>query len=532
MNKLKRILSFGLTLGLGALALTGCQDKENKDTNKDNGTVVVDNSDNTDTVEAKTYEKGLSAKSYNFEKEFFFDDYNSRSKADTTRQGIDTFKNKDNIVFDQVTYEELIHILESEGNYLILFGGSWCHNTRAAVPFINDYANEYGITTIYNFDFYLDGTTSTTHVRNTNPTDPARANAGTDYNFLYGELVTKYLTNLTDFVEYKTGSTSSVTYTDDEGADVNVAKLQVPFLFLYNKDNTVDSLNGSGTSNANNTYPIVAGFEEMIDLDDKGVYQYQRNQAKEDRVYFTEEYKTRLKAFFEKTKNLTISTYTDGQYIIDAYNTRSGKTIFEANAKINIKPITYRQLVWLLEQEGNSIILLGGTWCGNTQATIKPFNDFAVKNDLTIYNFDTKLDAGYAKKYFGYTKEAHIRDTANPFVNLYADLIEKYFTNITTLYDVNDEASYKHIEYTNKDGEVVKLKKLQVPYLLSYNKDAKDSDNLAAPITGYYEEMLTLVDTRADYVYSETNIKSVKDNTLNVFKAYGTRTGVEAKTID
>ena len=97
MNKLKRILSFGLTLGLGALALTGCQDKENNNGNKDNGTVVVDNSDNTDTVEAKTYEKGLSAKSYNFEKEFFFDDYNTRSKADTTRQGIDTFKNKDNI---------------------------------------------------------------------------------------------------------------------------------------------------------------------------------------------------------------------------------------------------------------------------------------------------------------------------------------------------------------------------------------------------------------------------------------------------
>lgn len=531
MSKIKRILGFGITLGLGALALTGCQDKNNNEKNKDNKTVVT-TEDKVTTVEAKTYEKGLSAKSYDFEKEFFFDDYNSRSKADTTRQGIDTFKSKDNIVFDQVTYEELIHILESEGNYLILFGGSWCHNTRAAVPFINDYANEYGITTIYNFDFFLDGTNSTTHIRNTNPTDSTKANAGTDYNFLYGELVNKYLTNLTDFVEYKTGSASSLTYTNNESADVNVAKLQVPFLFLYNKDNKVDSLNGSGTTNANNTYPIIAGFEEMIDLDDKGVYQYQRNQAKEDRVYFTEEYKARLKSFFEKTKGLTISTYTDTNYIIDAYNARSGKTIFASDAKINIKVVTYRQLVWLLEQEGNSIILLGGTWCGNTQATIKPFNDFAVKNDLTIYNFDTKLDSGYAKKYFGYTKEAHIRDTANPFVNLYADLIEKYFTNITTLYDVNDEASYKHIEYTNKDGEVVKLKKLQVPYLLSYNKDAKDSDNLAAPITAYYEEMLSLVDTRTDYVYSETNYKSVKDNTLNVFKAYATRTGVEAKTID
>jgi hypothetical protein len=44
--------------------------------------------------------------------------------------------------------------------------------------------------------------------------------------------------------------------------------------------------------------------------------------------------------------------------------------------------------------------------------------------------------------------------------------------------------------------------------------------------------MLSLNDTRTDYVYSEANYKSVKDNTLNVFKAYGERTGVEAKTLD
>ena len=271
----------------------------------------------------------------------------------------------------------------------------------------------------------------------------------------------------------------------------------------------------------------------MIDLDDKGVYQYQRNQAKEDRTYYTEEYKGRLKGIFDyiKDNNIKLSKYEDGQYIIDAYNERSGKTIFEANAKINIKLLTYRQLNWLLEQEGNSLIYLGGTWCGNTQASIKTTNDLAVKNDVIIYNFDTKLDSGYAKKYWGYTKEAHIRDTANSFVRLYTDLIEKYLTNIVTLYDVNDEASYKHIEYTNAEGTVVKVKKLQVPYFLAYNKDAKDTDDLKAPITAYYEEMLSLTDTRADYVYNETNYKSIKDKTFNVINTYLKRLNLSAKEL-
>ncbi|MCR5461504.1 MAG: thioredoxin family protein [bacterium] len=521
MNKFKRILGLGITLGLGALALAGCQgkDKKNNDENKDNGTVVVTPTDETPTVEAKVYEKGLSQKAYNFEKEFFFDDYNKRSLADTNRQGVATFSDKD-IIFDAITYEELVNILESDGKYLFFFGGSWCHNTRAAAPYVNSIAKEYGVDKIFNFDFFLDGTTNSTHVRNTNPTDPARVTAGTEYNFLYGELVTKYLTNLNDFVEYKTDTASALKFNDKEGTETTVAKLQVPFLFYYDKSNA------SG--------PIVSAFEEMVDLDSKGIYKGKN--AEGGRNYITNDYVDGLHGFFDSIKKtygtVEVTDYSDKDYIINTYNTRSGKEIFASDSQINIETITYRQLEWLLNQEGNSIILLGGTWCGNTQASIKTFNDFAVKNNLTIYNFDTKLDSGIAKSKYGYSKDAHIRESNTKLTTLYANLIDKYFTNITTLYNVNDEASYKHIEYADKDGNVVKVKKLQVPYLLNYNKDAKDSDNLAAPITAYYEEMLTLVDTRADYVYSETNYKSIKDNTLNVFKAYATRTGVEAKAID
>lgn len=512
MKKINLAISMSL-LTLGGLALMSCSNN-----------AITTSKTTTQKLELKEFKqsdvKGLSSLDYEFEKEYFYYDYNEKSLADTNRQGIETFKNKEDIVFDAITYEELIDIFESDGTYLILFGGSWCHNTRAAVPFITDYAKEYGITKIYNFDFYMDGANSNTHIRNTNPTDPAKATPGTNYNYMYGELVSKYLTNLTDYVEYKTGSNSSVNYTNSNKEVVNVAKVQVPFLFLYNKDNTIDNsgIENGGTKNTKGTFPIVYGFEEMVDLDKDGVYVKKSNV----KTYITNEYKERLKVIFDyiKDNKIGLSNYDDSKYIKKFYNLKSGKEIFKDNDIINIKPITYRQLIWLLNQDKDSIIFLGGTWCPNTQATIKTTNDYAVKNKVVVFNFDTKLDSGYVKANWGYSTDLHIRDTQNPFVRLYTDLIEKYLTNIKTLYDVNLEASYAHIDYTNSDGEIVKVKKLQVPYLLSYNKNAKDEDGFIAPITSYYEEMLVLNDTSESYVYNDINYKSVKDNTYNVINRY------------
>ena len=82
---------------------------------------------------------------------------------------------------------------------------------------------------------------------------------GSLYNYLYGELVTNYLVNLNDFVEYRVDTESAVTYTDSDGEEVTVPKVQVPFLFLYNRDNT----DADG-----NPAPIVAGLELMKVRDD------------------------------------------------------------------------------------------------------------------------------------------------------------------------------------------------------------------------------------------------------------------------
>ena len=524
MKKYTKIIAaiIAILLIASTVILTACNDKKT-----DPSSARSQEEQNVEQALEVPYD--LSASSYDFSKEYFIDDYNVKHAS----FNVNVFdEEEETVVFETVTYEKLIGILESEGNYLFFLGGSWCHNTRAAAAYVNRYARQLGIKTIYNFDFYLDGTNSSSHVRVTNSNSTA---PGVQYNYLYGELVTRYLTNLNDWVQYVEGSNSDVDYNRPGESEATIeAKLQVPFLFLYNKDNTVrnvptkdDTLpawhNQTGVhaeqGEENAKYPIVYGFEEMVDRDADGVY-YSVNRQK---TYDTENYSLRVKKLFDyiSEKNVELSYYTDADYVREFYNKKSGKEIFKEGDRINIRVVTYRQLDWLLKQEGNALILFGGTWCPNTQAVIATINDYAVVNNLIVYNFDTKLDSGYAKKYWGYSGDVHIRDSANPFVKLYANLVETYLPNLVTLYDVDSDKSYQYISYTSGEDEV-KVKKLQVPYLLAYNKDVKDENGVdPAPVVGYYEEMLTIADASAeDYVYQTDNYARYKDGVYRVIQSY------------
>ena len=112
---------------------------------------------------------------------------------------------------NQVTYPELVDLLKNatDANAVILFGGTWCPNTRPVLGAINEYAQENDVT-VFNFDTVLDGglaggtTTSAVNplqVRNTvnNGTTTPNANPTS----LYGDLVSQYLTNIN--TEYKPG---------------------------------------------------------------------------------------------------------------------------------------------------------------------------------------------------------------------------------------------------------------------------------------------------------------------------------------
>lgn len=446
--------------------------------------------------------EGSSDNAYDAGKTYYNSDYN--------------YLNDESSVFQSITWEEAVYLFQQEGNYLILLGGSWCPNTTAVIDYINEAAKTAGVDTIYNLDFRLDGTSSDTHIRETNGSDKA----GAAYNYLYGELVTRYLTNLNDWVEYTVDSESALIYTNSEGKDVTVPKAQVPFLFLYNKDNTI---NNAGDSAEGEKYPIVYGFEKMLYRNANGGKELYTSSKTQDATTQVNDYPAQLNdAVFGhiKSENIKLSSFTDADYIRLAYNEKSGKNIFEKGEQINIQTVTYRQLEWLLRQNGNYLILFGGSWCGNTQAVIDIINDYAVENDLTVYNFDTKLDGGYAKKNWGYSGDVHIRDSNNAFAKRYVDLVNEYLDNIETEYTIE---SGNYIFYqTDPDDESTKViaNKLQVPYFFAYSKDAADENGHDTPILGFVEKMYVLDESSEDYIGNEKNHEDYTAAVFGVIKAY------------
>lgn len=457
------ILVAAMTIGM----LAGCGSSETE--TSDNGDAVE-----TETVEAEQVQ--LSSPDYEFEKEYIFSDFNLFSNEDIDRQGgIDTFEEDDKMVLQDITYDQLISLLQQEGNYLIQLTGSWCHNSRAMAPYVSEYAEEYGIDTIYTYDFNLNnGIDGAAFARMTNGSE----NIGVNFNYMYGEFVTNYLTNLDDWVQFPSDSERAITYTNANGEEVTVARLQQPYLFLYNKDNTVDG----------KAAPVVNAFEVMVDRDADGIYTSTTDEdGNVTKEYVTDEYAASLREFFDyiKDNNIEISEYTKEDYMKDTFNSY-GTEIFAADESVNVYPITYRQLVWLVKQAGDSLVLFGSPSDEATRAVISNVNDYAVKNNLRIFMFNPVIDGGVTTDVWGYTNSASICDENSLLYFMYTDLIEAGLTNL--------EASQ-----TAGDGNAL----IQTPYLFAYNKDAKDADGFVMPITAYSEsvsdeEILTVLQSYAE----------------------------------
>lgn len=147
-------------------------------------------------------------------------------------------------IYRTVTYAELIHILQQEGNYAIYFGGSWCHYSRGFLAPFNDIAKTYYVSEVYVFDPYIDGTSSATNIRN-------REGAGL-FTRLYANLMT-YLgvdyksygfpsqyDSLSNWFLEQSAEGNAYNFTGDEDLLIGgkyLTKIGVPTLIGYNKDN-------------------------------------------------------------------------------------------------------------------------------------------------------------------------------------------------------------------------------------------------------------------------------------------------------
>lgn len=160
-------------------------------------------------------------------------------------------------------------------------------------------------------------------------------------------------------------------------------------------------------------------------------------------------------------------------YFRDAY-----PSLANVNSHV-FKTVTYEDLVTIFESQGTFALLIGGAWSAETQADIGYLNEAAKEYGIrTVYNFDTKLDG----------KDLQIADSANKYSHYYVDLVNKYLTNLATIYDKADGDAGHNVSYTNADGKTVTASKLQAPFLLVYDKDRKAADGTPAPIVASLEK--------------------------------------------
>jgi hypothetical protein len=137
----------------------------------------------------------------------------------------------------QVTLPELVDLLThaTDADAAILFGGTWCPNTRAVLPFVNREAQKNDVT-VFNYDTVLDGgKVAGNPTGGSNPLQTRNAHGnGAFPSFLYGQLIEQFLSNFQ--TQYQVNEPNAITFFpggDTTKPERRVARLQVPYLFAY-----------------------------------------------------------------------------------------------------------------------------------------------------------------------------------------------------------------------------------------------------------------------------------------------------------
>jgi hypothetical protein len=228
---------------------------------------------------------------------------------------------------NQITFPELIDLLQNatDGDAAILLGGTWCPNTRAVLPFVNKEAQKNDVT-VFNYDTVLDGgKVGGNPTGGANPLQTRNAHGnGAFPSFLYGELVSQYLSNFK--TEYQTNN--AITYFpggDTTKPAITTRRLQVPYLFAF-KGQSGDAPHGGVTrqwiidkGNGAYTEYMTNWWLTNPQPDQIGLSQVQLPQG----AAAWQKINAQLPSFSWKTDLATVlpnrAVYTDsGEYLIDS----------------------------------------------------------------------------------------------------------------------------------------------------------------------------------------------------------------------
>ncbi len=482
--------------------------------------------------ESKCYSSSMDIQ---MEQEYLYQAYPYLRKENSPVYGVADPKE---IVYKQMCFDELCYLLAREGTYLVMFGGPWCRNTNAVIDYVNYYARKYGVDSVYQFDFRIDGESArssfmediTAQRAFDGPTRAAEPIDGADFNYLYGEIVSRFLPNLKDWTDYRSEKGGIIHYLDLYEDVRTVPRLQTPFLFLYNKDNQVDHSKNAGSRvpAEGKTFPIVYAFEPLYFRDETDGKLYSDSEIHDEHTLVSNFEEQLEEAIFSHIgePGLSITPYTHADYIREAYRmNQRGHTLktqdaFTEDEQINMQMITLPELNWILDQDGTFILMFAGAWCSNSQAGIATVNDYAVANHLRIYVFDFRVDGKYPIDFWKYPRGRglQIRSEYNPLKQLYVDMLEQHFSNVVT----SDQSKWESpvIQYVDESGKQHVVGRMQEPYLITYQRDALDSDGKPAQILAYSEKMFELVNFRDIFIYSAPNYEEYKTEVYGVISAY------------
>ncbi len=62
------------------------------------------------------------------------------------------YLNDENHLFKEISYDELIHLLDGFETGLVYIGGPWCPNCQAIIDKVNELGKKQGLDVIYNYD--------------------------------------------------------------------------------------------------------------------------------------------------------------------------------------------------------------------------------------------------------------------------------------------------------------------------------------------------------------------------------------------
>lgn len=423
-------------------------------------------------------------------------------------------------VFENVTTDRLLDILSSNGTYYIVFSGPEHATGQTALAAINEQAKADGITKIYHYDPYVDG--FQLDITDVTPGGVGSWLGGTSVNYGGTSTVNETWRLITDHLPASTITTGGALY--------GYRGDQLLLLSVTISDRT----NVATGVTINGSYRLrPAGVPSFNEAFARPAISAVFHKGPAGAVIPSSE-RTQF-AFFQRLYRASASSFNSGTVTPD----RIGGPVdiftdadFPGGDGFVLKAIDIKQLYNLLNSPGEHAILFAGQGCHNTQAIIGSVAKRAKELGLsTVYVADFALNsnvkfgtgsdidtATVVSATGGLWIRAGATSTKNKFSYLYAELT-KYFGNWVT---ENSSKKNNSIAYypngdidstlttdpyvslgggvygdnPNLGDNVPNARRLQVPFLIAYNKDA------AEPVTHQWLH-LNQASTETTKVYTE-----------------------------